>query len=57
MDVFSQDKDNGKLPFGGGFYDRYSDLKSMLILFGSVAFYLILTWYFDNVVASNRGRG
>lgn len=29
----------------------------MLALFGDVLFYIILTWYFDHVVESNRGRG
>lgn len=28
----------------------------MLILFGNVLFYIILTWYFDHTIASNRGR-
>ena len=29
----------------------------MIILFADCLFYLALTWYFDHVVASNRGRG
>lgn len=29
----------------------------MLILFADALFYIILTWYFDHVVESNRGRG
>ena len=28
----------------------------MLVLFGDCIFFLILTWYFDHVIASNRGR-
>jgi len=44
------------LPFGGGLYYRYSDLFSTLILFGDAIFFLLLTWYFDHVIASNRGR-
>ena len=47
----------GNLPFGDLTYTRYSDLLSMVALFGNIAFYLILTWYFDHVVESNRGRG
>jgi len=45
-----------KLPFGGGLYYRYSDLWSMVILYGDVVFYIILAWYFDHIIASNRGR-
>jgi hypothetical protein len=44
------------LPFGGGNYYRYSDLKSTAILFGDCLFFMVLTYYFDHVVASNRGR-
>ena len=29
----------------------------MGVLFGDVLFFALLTWYFDNVIASNRGRG
>ena len=29
----------------------------MVVLFGDVVFFALLTWYFDNVIASNRGRG
>ena len=38
-------------------YYRYSDLFSMLILYGDVLFFIILTWYFDHTIAANRGRG
>jgi hypothetical protein len=44
------------LPFGGGLYFRYSDLWSMVILYGDVVFFAILAWYFDHIIASNRGR-
>lgn len=37
--------------------NRYSDLTSMGVLFGDAVLFAILTWYFDNVVSSNRGRG
>jgi hypothetical protein len=56
MDVFTKST-SGPLPFGGGNYDRYSDLTSMFILYGDAAFFAFLAWYCDNVVASNRGRG
>ena len=29
----------------------------MGILFGDMLFFIILTWYFDRVIESNRGRG
>ena len=29
----------------------------MGIMFADAAFFIILTWYFDNVISSNRGRG
>jgi hypothetical protein len=48
---------SGPLPFGGGTFDRYSDLTSMFILYGDAIFFALLAWYCDNVVASNRGRG
>ena len=47
----------GDLPFGGGGYTRYSDAVSMGILFGDALFFIILAWYFDHVIESNRGRG
>ena len=56
MSVFRENTEN-ILPFGGGNYYRYSDLVSMAILFGDCVFFLILTWYFDHVITSNRGRG
>lgn len=28
----------------------------MVILFGDCLFYMALAWYFDNTIASNRGR-
>lgn len=43
--------------FTGDTYSRYSDLASMGILYGDALFFIILSWYFDNVVSSNRGRG
>ena len=45
------------MPFGGGTYTRYSDAASMGILFGDAIFFIILAWYFDHVIESNRGRG
>jgi hypothetical protein len=47
------------LPFGGedATFTRYSDLLSFVVLLGDVVFYIILTWYFDHVAESNRGRG
>lgn len=56
ISVFASDV-TGDLPFGGLTYTRYSDLLSMVALFGDIAFYIILTWYFDHVIESNRGRG
>lgn len=47
----------GKLPFGTGTFARYSDLTSTLVLLGNCIFYVLLTWYFDILIASNRGRG
>lgn len=47
---------SGKL-FTGDTFSRYSDLTSMGILYADAVFFLILAWYFDNIVASNRGRG
>ena len=29
----------------------------MVALFGDVVFFIILTWYFDHVAESNRGKG
>jgi hypothetical protein len=29
----------------------------MGVMFGNAALFGILTWYFDNVIPSNRGRG
>jgi len=28
----------------------------MFILYADTAFFLILTWYFDNIISTNRGR-
>ena len=56
LKIFVNDS-GGDLPFGGGTYTRYSDLKSMGVLFGDALFFIILAWYFDHVVESNRGRG
>jgi len=56
MDIFTEST-SGPLPFGGGTFDRYSDLTSMFILYGDAIFFALLAWYCDNVVASNRGRG
>lgn len=55
MSIFTENIEK-KLPFGGGMFYRYSDLYSMLILYGDVLFFMILTWYFDHTIASNRGR-
>jgi len=52
---FSEDIES-ILPFGGGNYYRYSDLKSMAVLFGDCLFFMLLTCYFDHVISSNRGR-
>ena len=38
------------------FFTKYSSLLSMLILYGNVLFFAVLTWYFDHIVESNRGR-
>lgn len=56
IDVFTNST-SGRLPFGGGNFERYSDLTSMFILYADAAFFALLAWYCDNVVASNRGRG
>lgn len=45
------------MPISNDHYTRYSDLTSMFILFADAAFFIALTWYFDHVVESNRGRG
>lgn len=55
LSTFAQNIED-KLPFGGGLYYRYSDLWSMVILYGNVFFFAILAWYFDHVLPSNRGR-
>jgi hypothetical protein len=44
------------MPISKDTFSRYSDLISMVILFGDALFFIILTWYFDHVVESNRGR-
>ena len=56
MKLFSEET-KGFLPFGSGTYTRYSDAASMGILFMDAAFFIILAWYFDHVMESNRGRG
>lgn len=56
MTIFTTDE-VGKLPIGGAGYTRYSDLISMLVLFADALFFIALTWYFDHVVESNRGKG
>jgi hypothetical protein len=55
-DIFTKTT-SGPLPFGGGTYERYSDLESMWILYADAALYALLTWYFDHIISSNRGRG
>lgn len=30
---------------------------SVVVLLGDCVFYIILTWYFDILISSNRGRG
>lgn len=47
----------GPLAFGSGTFERYSDLESTIILLADCLFYILLTWYFDILIASNRGRG
>lgn len=49
MTIFTSDE-IGKLPIGGGGYNRYSDLLSMIVLFADALFFIVLTWYFDHVV-------
>lgn len=56
MSIFTAST-SGPLPFGGGTFDRYSDLTSMFILYADAAMFAILAWYFDNIIPSNRGRG
>jgi hypothetical protein len=41
----------------GGSFTMYSALNSVWLLYMNVAFYALLTWYFDIVVETNRGRG
>lgn len=57
MDLFTSDKKGNFLPISPDTYTRYSDLISMIYLFADCAFFIVLTWYFDHVVESNRGRG
>lgn len=38
-----------------GKYVEYSALTSVYVLLANIAFYVVLTWYFDHVVQSNRG--
>lgn len=56
MSIFTEST-SGPLPFGGGSFDRYSDLASMFILYGDAILFAILAWYFDHIISSNRGRG
>ncbi len=56
MNIFTE-VTKGPLPFGGGTFERYSDLTSMFILYANAALYALLAWYCDNVISSNRGRG
>lgn len=56
LDVFTRETTGSLKPLSDGGYTRYSDLVSMIILFASGVFFIILTWYFDHVVESNRGR-
>jgi hypothetical protein len=44
-------------PMSPGGFTRYPDLVSMLVLLADGLFFIILTFYFDHVVESNRGRG
>jgi hypothetical protein len=57
MSVFTQTITGSLIPISKDTFSRYSDLISMVILFGDALFFIILTWYFDHVVESNRGRG
>ena len=55
IDTFTEST-SGKL-FTGDTFHRYSDLGSMGVLYADAALFIVLAWYFDHVVASNRGRG
>jgi hypothetical protein len=50
---FSQEI-TGKLADGTAF-TMPSPLHSVMVMVGDIAFYLILTWYFDHVISANRG--
>lgn len=39
----------------GSPFTMYSCLNSVFVLYMNVAFFALLTWYFDNVIESNRG--
>ena len=50
MSIFAKST-SGPLPFGGGSFDRYSDLGSMFILYGDALLYAFLAWYCDHVIS------
>jgi hypothetical protein len=56
MSVFMEDIRGSLRPLSSGGYTRYSDFLSMVILFLDCLFFVVLTWYFDHIVESNRGR-
>lgn len=57
LDVFASEAKGSLAPISTDTYTRYSDLISMVILLCDALLFIILTWYFDHVVESNRGRG
>lgn len=54
MTTFSE-ATSGKL-FTGSNFNRYSDLASMGILYADAVLFMILAWYFDHIISTNRGR-
>ena len=56
LDVFAREITGSLKPISDGTFTRYSDLVSMVLLFVNAIFWIVLTWYFDHVVESNRGR-
>jgi hypothetical protein len=54
--IFSKQERGSLMPISDGTFTRYSDLVSVLILLCDSVVFIVLTWYFDRVVESNRGR-
>jgi hypothetical protein len=54
--TFAEEIRGSLRPLSTGGYTRYSDLISMVILLLDCIFYILLTWYFDHIIESNRGR-